>query len=186
MTVEDIYTHVSSHMVKGLMIHSQLADYYYFLNLEGYACCHEYHFLAESETYRKFMAHYIKYHHELIPETEIENPDVIPTSWYKYTSMDLDASTVKTAVQNGLKKWVDWEKETKVLYETMYKELLDIGAVSDTIVLKELIEDVSCELRKAEKYQLNKELINYDISTIISEQKTKKDKYKHKIDEIRR
>lgn len=185
MTIEEIYTTIASHMVKGLMIHSQMADYYYFLNLEGYACCHEYHFLEESKTYREFVSYYTKHHHKLIPETSIENPNVVPSSWYKYKSMDLDPGTVKNAVKEGLNKWVAWERETKELYETMYKELLDNNVISDIMILNKIIEDVTCELQKAESYKLEKEFISYDISTIISEQVTKKDKYNHKIHEIR-
>ena len=35
--VADIFADISAHQIKGLMIHSQLADYYRFLGLEKYA-----------------------------------------------------------------------------------------------------------------------------------------------------
>ena len=185
MTVEEIYSKVACHMVKGMMIHSRLADYYQFINLDGYACCHDYHFLIESKAYRKLSAWYMKNHNKLIEEKAIEIPTVVPESWYSYTKQDIDGATVKSAVKSGLEMWVAWEKETKELYEGLYKELLDIGEISDTIILKELVSDVTCELAKAEKYKLNKEFTNYDIGSILSEQDKKKEKYKHKIEEIR-
>ena len=184
MTVEEIYSKIACHMVKGMMIHSRLADYYHFLNLPGYACCHDYHFLEESKSYRKLSKWYMKNHNKLIEEKEIEIPTVIPDNWYNHTKQDIDAITVKNGVKAGLEMWVDWETETKKLYEDMYVELLDISEISDTIMVKELISDVTCELAKAEKYKLNKEFIDYDMSTIISEQSHKKEKYKHKISEI--
>ena len=52
MTSEEIFSHLSSHMIKGLMIHDQLASAYKFLNLCGYSKCHEYHYFEESRTYR--------------------------------------------------------------------------------------------------------------------------------------
>lgn len=181
MTVEEIFSKIACHMVKGMMIHSQMADYYHFLNLPGYAYCHDYHFLVESKSYRCLCKNYMKNHYKLIREDEIELPDVIPESWYKFTKHDIDTMTVKNGVKSGLEMWVNWESETKKFYEDMYKELLDISEISDTIIVRELICDVTHELAKAEKYKLNKELIGYDINTIISEQHEKKEKYKHKI-----
>ena len=35
MTVEEIYAELSAHMIKGIMMHEQLANYYDFLGLEG-------------------------------------------------------------------------------------------------------------------------------------------------------
>lgn len=67
--------------------------------------------------------------------------------------------------------WVDWEKETKLLYENMYSELLDIGEISDTIILRELVSDVTNELALAIEYKMNKELTNYDMVLIIEEQR---------------
>ena len=44
MTIEEIYSGIAQHMVIGMMIHEHYANYYYFLNLDGYKTCHEYHF----------------------------------------------------------------------------------------------------------------------------------------------
>ena len=35
MTVEEIFSDLSKHMIEGLMAHSQLSDYFGFLGLEG-------------------------------------------------------------------------------------------------------------------------------------------------------
>ena len=80
--------------------------------------------------------------------------------------------------------WADWEKKTKKLYEESYKELMDIGEVASALFVKELICDVDCELKKVERYQLNKSATNYDMIIIIEEQHDKHEKYKKKIAEI--
>ena len=184
MTVEEIYSTIAAHMVKGMMIHSQMSEYYYFLNLAGYGACHEYHFLKESQGYQDFVSWYITTRHKLLPEFPVETPSVIPASWHKYTTMDIDASTIKSAVNDGLEKWVGWETETCELYEKMYLELLDIGEVYDTMKLQEMICEVHKELSDATKYKLNKEMMNFDIPTIISEQDHKHKKYQEKIREL--
>ena len=59
MTVEEIYADVAAHMIEGLMIHEQLANYYDFLGLGGYKRCHEYHYIEESVKYRGLYRYFI-------------------------------------------------------------------------------------------------------------------------------
>lgn len=168
-------------MIEGLMIHEELANYYDFLGLEGYKRCHEYHYIMETLNYRSLCRYFINHHNMLIPDTKVDTPDVIPESWYSHTRDDVDSATKKNAVKSGLVKWVTWERETKKLYEQMYKELMEIGEVASAMKIKEFICDVDCELKKAERYWLNKEAIGYDMVQIIDEQKRKHDKYKKKM-----
>lgn len=183
MTADEIYAELSAHMIRGMMIHEHLANYYDFLGLEGYKRCHEYHYLQESCNHRGLNRYFINHHNKLIPYTDIDNPDIIPNAWYNHVRQDVDSNTKKNGVRTGLTKWVDWERETKDLYQRMYKELLDIDEVASAMKVKELICDVDCELKKAERYQLNKEATGYDISDIINEQKSKHKKYDQKMRE---
>ncbi len=170
MTVDEIYSKLGSHMVEGMMIHLKLSEYYSFLNLPAYAKFQYHRYLEESETYHKLSEYYMKNHCKLIRDEHIEIPKVIPENWYNHSKKDLDGDTVRNAVRDGLRTWVDWEKETKVLYENMYSELLDISEISDTIMVKELVSDVTDELALATQYMLNKEFTNYDMVYIIEEQ----------------
>lgn len=63
----------------------------------------------------------------------------------------------------------------------MYNELINIGEVNAAIMVSKLIEDVSSELKCAEQYLLNKEMIGYNMSDIIAEQDCEKDMYSKKI-----
>lgn len=166
------------------MIHAQMADYYDFLGLEGYKRCHEYHFLQESCAYRSVSRYFINHHNMLIPEERIEDPKIIPESWFEHTRDDVDSATKKNAVKSGLTKWVTWERETKKLYEQMYQELMNLGEVASACKVKELICDVDCELKKAERYWLNKEAAGYDMVMIIEEQKRKHWKYEKKMKKL--
>lgn len=181
MTLDEIYADISAHMIKGLMVHEQFADYYDFLGLSGYRRCHEYHFFEESRAFRELSCYYINHHNKLIPYKPVEDPKVIPFNWYGHARDDVDSSTIKNAIKTGLIKWVSWEKETKILYERMYKELMDIGEVASAIKIKELICDVDSELKEAEQFYLNKEAIGYDLVSIVEEQKPCHKKYKSKL-----
>ena len=181
MTVEEIFSNISSHQILGLMVHTQLADYYDFLGLEGYKRCHEYHALKETCNYRGISRYFINHYNKLIPEQKIEDPEMIPQSWYNYTRQDVDNGTKRSAVKTALDKWVDWEKDTKELYEQMYKELMELDEVAGACKVKELICEVDEELKKAERYQLNKMMTEYNLSDIVHEQARKHKKYKKKL-----
>ena len=182
MTINEIYSKINEHMINGLMLHDQLANYYDFLGLGGYKRCHEYHYFAENMSYRALNRYFINHHNMLIPEAKFDNDNIIPASWYEHKREDVDSSTKKNGVRSGLTKWVEWERDTKKLYEQMYQEAMEIGEVASACKIKCLIKDVDKELKNAERYWLNKEAIGYDMSVIIGEQKSKHDKYKHKME----
>ena len=171
-------------MIKGMMIHENLANYYDFLGLGGYKRCHEYHFLLETCEYRSLQRYFINHYSMLIPDIRIDTPDVIPESWFNHVREDVDVNTKRSAVKSGLEMWRDWEKETKRLYEDMYKELMSLGEVSACNKVNELICGVDKELKKVERYVLNKQAIDYNMSSIISEQMRKHDKYEKKMKKL--
>lgn len=181
MTVEEIFGKISTHMLNGVMVHEQLANYYDFLGLCGYKKCHEYHFYSESISYRNICNFYISTFNKLISEQIPDTSSVIPQSWYRYGRFDVDINTKKNAIQTGLNKWVNWERDTKKFYESMYKELINIGEINAAIMVSKLVEDVSSELKCAEQYLLNKEMIGYNMSDIIAEQDCERDMYSKKI-----
>ena len=181
MTTEEIFANIATHKIKGMMIHDSLSNYYLFLGLNGYARCHEYHFICESRDYQKLNCYYIKHYNKLIPEKDVDSVKVIPDSWYMVSRFEVDAPTKKAGVKNALKMWHDWEKSTKALYETSYKELMNNGDVASAVYISGCIEDIDKELKDVEKYVLNKEAMDYDMASIISEQHHFKDKFKNKM-----
>lgn len=181
MTVAEVYKEIAAHMIKGMMIHEQLANYYDFLGLDGYKKCHEYHYLMETCSYRKVCQYYINHHNKLIDYMDIENPHIIPNNWYGHSQSEVDVNTKRNAVKTGLHAWIDWETDTKKLYEQMYKELMNNDAIASACMIRGLIEDVDHELCKAQKYLINKEMVSYSIESILSEQHDKKEKYEFKM-----
>lgn len=180
MTVEETFSELSAHMIKGLMIHDQMADYYDFLSLSGYKRAHEYHYKKEMCSYRKLHRYFINHFGRLIEERRIEDPEIIPSSWLRYTRKEVDAGTKRNAVKNAIEKWVSWEKETKALFEKSFRDLSAANETAAAIFIQDFIKDVDCELKFAERKQLELEAVDYSLAFIISEQKRLHDKYKRK------
>lgn len=183
MTVEEIFKRLSHRMLDGIMLHSDMVDYYRFLSLKGYAKCHEYRMIDESKAYRRLREHYLDQFDMLIQDDEVPRNPTIPGSWYSHKRQDVDAPTTKAAVRDGITAWVNHEIETKELYEDMAKELRELGEIESALFVEELVSGVSHELAKAKKYHLNKEHIGYDLPTIYGEQKCVCEKYQTRIRE---
>lgn len=66
----------------------------------------------------------------------------------------------------------------------MYKELVEIGEVAAAMKVKELICDVDCELKRAEREFLYKKAVDFDMIIIVEEQAELHEKYKEKEKEI--
>lgn len=169
-SVADIFADISAHQIKGLMVHSQLADYYRFLGLEKYADCHEKHYEKEICSWRKIAGYYVEHFNRLVEEKPIDNPKVIPDEWYSVTRQDVDTSTKRRAVERGLERWVEWEVSTKRLYESAFSELLSLGEGAAAMRIKKCLCAVDHELAEAQGYLLNKKAVDYDIGYIIGEQ----------------
>lgn len=177
MTIDEIFTELSGHMTKGVMLHAQMADYYGFLALKGYMKAHAHHMSKELKGLCKLHRYFLCHYNRLIEEPEIENPDAIPATWYRYERQDVDASTKRNAVKNGIEKWVAWEVETKALLEMRYKELLDMGEVAAAEFIEDYIEAVDKELKKAQEKHICLTSLDYSLSYIIGEQDALCDRY---------
>ena len=181
MTINEIFTALASHMETGINVHKDFINVYNFLYLKGYKKCHEYHYLEEIQGYYNLCHYYMDHYHQMI-EVAAEKPvEIIPTSWYKHTQFDVDIGTKRGAIRDLMKQWVEWEKATKELMQTLYKELCDLGEVAAAKEIEKYIRDVSEELAGAEKKWLKLETIGYDIGLIMDEQESLYKKYSNKI-----
>lgn len=184
MTVEEIFTTLAAHKKKGILIHEKIMEAYNFLGLKGYKKCHYYHYLEEINSYYYFCHYYMEHYHKLINIEEVEKAEVIPSSWYKYNQFSVDVGTKRNAIKDMMKQWTDWERATKELIQKLYKELIDLGELASADEFSHQLEDVSEELKNAERKQLNLETIGYDIIHIMEEQDNMYNKYKKKIKKI--
>lgn len=178
MTVAEVFRDLSAHLIKGMMIHDQMADYYDFLQLRGYKRCHEYHFKKESAMYRKLHRYYINNYSRLIEEKQIDNPALISPTWYKYKTTEIDAATKQNAVKMGLEMWLSWEAETKAKLEEMSSALYDLSETGAAMFINDMILDVEKEVKCAKRKYIELNSVNYDMPYIYAQQKRLHDKYK--------
>lgn len=178
MTSDEIFERINLQMYEGIVMHSDMRQIYQFLNLDGYAACQDYHYCEEIENQSALQRFYIDTYFKLLPVGEMKRRELIPNSWYKYTSQEVDIGTKRNAIKELMGKWIAWEKETKHLYEEMYLELIGIKEIAAALYVSKLVKDVSEELSSAQKSLLDLEAIGFNLDVIIDWQDTIKKKYK--------
>lgn len=168
MTIDEIYAKLAQHMIRGIMLHDQLSVYYKFLGMNGYSKYHEMQANHEMNSYRRMNCYFITNYNRLIPELPVSSPNAIPEAWRTVLRDKVDDITKRKALEDGIRKWVNWERATKELYKQMYDEAEKSGGVSDLVFIKWLHDDVTRELSKAEVYYEE----NASIYTIPKEEET--------------
>lgn len=185
MTVEEIFRDTNEHMLHGIMLHEQLANYYDFLALKGYKRCHEYHYFCESAMHRKLWRFYINHFNKLIAVSNTDFIPVIPSNWYRYTRGEIDAGTKRKAVENALREWAKWENQTKDFYTDKIRELDALGEYFASGFFRELLADVEKEIKTATRKQIILNNVDYAINFIVGEQESVHEKYKEKLESMR-
>ena len=178
MTYSEIFSELSAHFVRGMMTHSQLANYYDFLSLRGFKRYHEFQFKHDSCAYRKLNRFYINHYNKLIAEKTVGDPNLIPDSWYRYTREDVDPETKKTAIKNAMTEWIRWETSTLSKLQQAHLDLYDDGEVASAKLIGKFIKDVEKELKCAKRLYLDLTATNFDMCYILDMQKDIHDKYK--------
>lgn len=184
MKVDEIFASISQRMIEGLMTHSQLADYFGFLGLEGYQQCHLYHFFEENNNYKKLSKYYLKHYSKILIEMPFQNPKIIPEDWWQYTREQVTEPVRKNAIQAGFERWVKWEKDTKKFYEQSYANLTSLGENAAAAELQKYIIDVDYELAEATQYLITLSAIDYSVKDIMLDQEKKRKEYCKKVKEI--
>lgn len=181
MTVEEIFNKLASHMCEGIKMHDEMAKAYDYLNLFGLSKCHIYHSCEEKEGYLLLSHYYMTHYFKLLLVQEVIEPKLIPENWYRYTTQVVDGNTKRTAIKELMKKWVEWEQDTKKLYQEMRQELIQLGEVAAALYIDKYIYDVTKELCHAQKKLIKLETLDYDLYFIIEWQEDLYKKYTKKL-----
>lgn len=184
MNTSDIFNQLMNHLLEGMMVHEQLANYFNFLALEGFKYCHDYHYLSETLSFRKIQKYYIDHYNRLTAAPQPNIIEVIPPSWYDITRQEVSVNMRKDSIQKGMLAWRNWEHETKKLYEQIYQDLISINEVASAEQVRELIIDVDEELAEVERMQLEILSTDTDLSYLIPEQKSLRKEYTKKINNM--
>ena len=177
MNIEEIFTKLLEHMMKGVRFHEQATIYFDFLTLPGYKKCQKYHYYEELTNYRKLYDYYLDTYKKLLKLSPQEY-ELINNNMYKYSREEIDTNNKRTAIREIMRKWISWETETKELLEECYHEITSAAA---SIKILELLKEVEQELNDATNKYIQLETVDYDIIMIEEEQAALCKKYKHKL-----
>lgn len=168
MNMYELWSKVCEHQVTGLMYHFQFADMFYFLGLDCLGKEQERHYREESNALRDSHKFVLEHHRKIITENRVENVDLIPSAWTKYTAGDVDKSVRKSQVMSIFDTWLTWETKTRDYYVEMYQKAEEQHAVLDCCRLKELILCVEKELARIQKCINKLKMCDYSPEAMLS------------------
>lgn len=177
-TCHEVFATINRRQISALMFHDQMADFFDFLGLMGFKRMHEYQYLVESAEHRALKRYFLNHHNSLLIEKSIEEPDVIPDSWYKYNRFEVSVQVRKQAIEKALTQYKDWEAETKRCYEKCAKDLLDESLIADYNKINKLIQDVDMELKSVDRLLLKLQAVNYNDIYVVTIQDELHEKYR--------
>ena len=181
MTIEEIFSKLITHMEEGVAYHAQMAKAYDFIGLWGFSKCQLYHQIEELNNKMKLEHYYATHYFKLIQLENFIKPEIIPSTWFKYSTQSIDIGTKRSIVKDLVTKWVEWERTTKKLYQEMRHELEVIGEYDAAQRIEICIHDVSHELHNVEKLLLKLDSIGYDFIIIEEWSTDQNKKYKKKL-----
>lgn len=170
MTASEIFGRINAHQIEGVMLHSQLAEYFGFLNLCGYQRQQQCQAMSEFYEHQNTVLYFVSRFNHLLPKVTAKDPEIIPDDWRGYTRQQVNAGTKRKAVRDAFSRWQSWETETKKLCEQAYADLHEIGEVAAACEVKRLVQSVACELERVESQRITLECLDYDLAAICAEQ----------------
>lgn len=177
MTKSEIFQNISSMFIKGLMLHSQLMELFYYLGLWGYGKFHKKQYLEESKNYAKLCQYYATHYGEIVLDQRIEVQDLTPL--YELSGIkkeNFNLSKEKQLIAESFDCWVKWEQEVKWKLQNGYQDLIAAGEVAAARFIGKFVEEVDKELAKAEKEKFLLESTGFDMSFIGDRQESFKEK----------
>lgn len=178
MDVRDIFNDVSNTILKGMMVHEQLMNAYLFMELEGYAKCHEHHYVHETKNHIKVSKYLLDHYGYMIEQGRIEPPVEINPKWYGAHKSDLDPKSRFQSVMDLAYSWIHWEETAFDSFNKAYKDLFDLGEFVAAEFIKEFSVETAMELSWARNEQLKLQAVNYDPVYIMDQQPVLKKKFK--------
>lgn len=145
MEHKEIFKELAKCKIKGMMFHSNMADYYAFLHCCTFKKIHDERFIEESKELRELKDYYImKYERTLLTDDEhlaIEN--VTPSNWDEYELTDKERSAY---IKQGCETYEVQEQKVKEKMKKLADELYSMGCYDDYKMVRELLDDVILEI----------------------------------------
>lgn len=164
--MHEIFKKLSNRMVGAMMIHTQLTELFNFIDLEADAKRQKKQLHEESDGLLKLEKYAAQHHHILIMSDIPPQVDILNLSILKQPNDNLTPDDKIYLIKYGIKEWIKWEKESKIIYEDAYRNLLDMSEIAVAEFVMRYVKDVDKELRDAEFLYRTRDTIDWDLPTL--------------------
>lgn len=152
------------------MIHSQLIQIFAFVDLLPDMRKQESQLQEETHGFSELCKYYIQHHHNILVADNPPQIDILNLPLFKKSTDELTSEDKSRLIQYGMKEWINWEKQSKILYEDSYRNLVDISEVASAEFVMRFVRDVDLELKEAERIFRVREGIDWNLDTIYDKQ----------------
>ena len=170
MTLQEIFIKLSNRMVGAMMVHTQLTELFTFIDLMPDIKRQKKQLHEETDGLLKLEKYCAQHHHLLVTANSPPSIDILNLGMLKEVSNELTPDDRAYLIQYGLKEWIKWEKESKVIYEDAYRNLIDISEIAAADFVMQYVRDVDKELKNAELLYRVRDTIDWDLPTIYDKQ----------------
>lgn len=170
MTTHNVFTKLANRMVGAMMIHTQLTELFNFIDLKPDAKRQRKQLHEETDGLLKLEKYASQHHHILITSNNPPQVDILNLGMLKQQNDELSPDNKIYLIQYAMKKWIEWEKESKIMYEDSYRNLVDMSEIAAADFVLQYVKDVDKELRDAELLYRVRDAIDWDLATIYDKQ----------------
>lgn len=170
MTVHEIFTSLNNRMIGAMMIHTQLTQLFIFIDLLPDARRQEQQLQEESHGMIELNKYYAQHYHLLSIADNPPQIDVFGLGLFKKSSKELTSEDRMRLIQYGMTAWIEWERQSKVIYEDAYNNLVELSEVAAAEFIMRYVRDVDQELKDAEMLYKVRDGIGWDLPTIYDKQ----------------
>lgn len=170
MTIYDIFAKLSNRMVGAMMVHTQLTELFTFIDLEPDIKRQKKQLHEETDGLLKLEKYAAQHHHILITSDNPPQVDILNLGMLKEPNDKLSPDNKIYLIQYAMKEWIEWERESKIMYEDAYRNLVDMSEIATAEFVLEYVKDVDKELRDAELLYRVRDAIDWDLATIYDKQ----------------
>ena len=156
--VHEIFAQISAHQVEGMMLHSDMADYFTFLGAEKMAQLHAERFCKEAKCMHKTHEYFIMHYGEILRPEAVEAHSRIPAAWDNVRRSEVESEARHKAIREGVQMWHAWEHKTKELYQKAYMEMQAAGEIASAMWLSKIICAADEEATRAESLRIQMDM----------------------------
>lgn len=157
-------------MVGAMMVHTQLTELFNFIDLKSDTKRQKKQLHEETDGLLKLEEYASQHHHILITSNNPPQVDILNLSMLKQQNDELSPDNKIYLIQYAIKEWIEWERESKIIYEDAYRNLVDMSEIAAADFVLQYVRDVDKELRDAELLYRVRDAIDWDLATIYDQQ----------------